>query len=117
LVSSLNMVINIPAVLEHIQPTISLSQFIHRKAKKTFFVYGETTKSDQRHLLIMISYYDHQTGMVPKPVIVYDKQGVNDPHDDAAISIDNQGYIWVFCERKKHPKERVAFQKHKAISD
>ena len=64
--------------------------------KKTFFVYGGTTKSDERHLLIMISYYDHVTKTVPKPVIVYDKMGVNDPHDDAALSIDDQGYIWVF---------------------
>ena len=66
------------------------------EVKKTFFVYGGTTKPDERHLLIMISYYDHKTQMVPKPVIVYDKMGVNDPHDDAALSIDNQGYIWVF---------------------
>ena len=66
------------------------------KAKKTFFTYGGTTGSDDRHLLIMISYFDHRTGMVPKPVIVYDKQGVDDPHDNASLSIDNEGFIWVF---------------------
>lgn len=31
-------------------------------AKKTFFVYGGTTTSDERHLLIMISYFNHRNG-------------------------------------------------------
>ena len=66
------------------------------EVKKTFFTYGGTTAKDERHLLIMVSYFDHQTKMVPKPVVVYDKEGVNDPHDNAAISIDGQGFIWVF---------------------
>ena len=43
---------------------------------KTFFVYGGTIK-DQKHLLIMASYYDHATGQVPRPTLVLDKQGVN----------------------------------------
>src|SRR5512138_3298121 len=42
------------------------------KANKTFFVYGGTVK-DQRHLLIMSSYYDHTTGQVPRPTLVLDK--------------------------------------------
>ncbi len=62
---------------------------------KTFFVYGGTIKS-QRHLLIMASCYDHATGKVPRPTLVLDKQGVNDPHDNAAMAIDDQGYIWIF---------------------
>jgi hypothetical protein len=66
------------------------------EVKKTFFVYGGTTKADERHLLIMISYYDHVKKVVPKPVLVLDKETVNDPHDNAALSIDAQGYIWVF---------------------
>lgn len=63
---------------------------------KTFFVYGGTTRQDERKLLIMISYFDHKKGMVPKPVIVLDKKGVDDPHDNASLAIDSQGYIWVF---------------------
>ncbi len=66
------------------------------KAQKTFFVYGGTTKADQRHLLLMVSYYDHQTGLVPKPITVFDKEGVDDPHDNPSINIDEKGYIWVF---------------------
>jgi hypothetical protein len=30
-----------------------------KKVNKTFFVYGGTTAKDERHLLIMLSYYDH----------------------------------------------------------
>ena len=65
------------------------------QANKTFFVYGGTVR-DKRHLLIMASYYDHDTGRVPRPTMVHDKQGVNDPHDNAAIALDDDGYVWVF---------------------
>lgn len=67
-----------------------------KEADKTFFVYGGTTAASEKHLLIMVSYYDHKTKMVPKPVIAYDKAGVDDPHDNASLSIDHKGYIWVF---------------------
>jgi hypothetical protein len=63
---------------------------------KTFFVYGGTTRGDARHLLAMISYYDHRTGRVPKPVVVHDKQGVDDPHDNPSLQIDAAGHLWVF---------------------
>lgn len=33
---------------------------------------------------------------MPRPVIVYDKKGVNDPHDNASLAIDEKGYLWVF---------------------
>lgn len=66
------------------------------EVNKTFFVYGGTTQEDEKHLLIMLSYYDHKKGVVPKPVVVYDKLGVDDPHDNASLSIDDEGYIWVF---------------------
>lgn len=66
------------------------------EAQKTFFVYCGTSSPDSSHLQIMISYFDHQTHRVPKPVIVYDKLGVKDPQDNATLSIDAAGYIWVF---------------------
>jgi hypothetical protein len=64
-------------------------------AKKTFFVYGGA-KMAQRHLLIMAGYYDHETGMVPRPTIVHDKEGVDDPHDNASIALAPDGHLWVF---------------------
>ncbi len=66
------------------------------EVKKTFFVYGGTRDAEEKYLLCMVSYFDHKTGMVPKPTVVHDKQGVDDPHDDPSIAMDNQGYIWVF---------------------
>ncbi len=69
---------------------------IHAPAvNKTFFVYGGTIR-DQRHLLIMASYYDHSTRQVPRPTVVHDKGGVNDPHDNPSLCLDPEGYLWVF---------------------
>jgi hypothetical protein len=63
---------------------------------RTFFVYGGTKNKDSKHLLCMIGYYDHKSNTIPKPTVVYDKQGVDDPHDNPSLLIDDQGYIWVF---------------------
>jgi hypothetical protein len=86
------------------------------EARKTFFVYGGTTGADKRHLLDMVSYYDHVTGEVPKPVVVYDKEGVDDPHDNSAISIDNQGYIWVFVSGRMRLRPGYIFRSSKPYS-
>ncbi len=82
---------------------------------KTFFVYGGTIK-DQRHLLIMASYYDHTTGQVPRPTMVLDKQGVNDPHDNAALAVDDQGYIWVFVSGRATARPGWKFRSRKPYS-
>ena len=72
---------------------------------KTFFVYGGTTAKDKRHLLAMASYYDHKSKQVPRPVVVHDKQGVDDPHDNPSLQIDSAGHLWVFVSGrgKKRP--------------
>ena len=67
-----------------------------READKTFFVYGGTPADDKRHLLAMLSHYDHKTGTVPKPVVVHDQQGVDDPHGNPSLNLDEDGHIWVF---------------------
>ena len=72
------------------------------KAEKTFFVYGGA-KQGRRHLLAMASYYDHRRGVVPRPTIVHDKGGVNDPHDNPSIALDEHGHVWVFVSgRGRH---------------
>ena len=43
----------------------------------------------------MVSYFDHKTGTVPQPTILLDKQ-TNDAHENPVISIDREGYIWIF---------------------
>ncbi len=65
------------------------------EAEKTFFVYGGTLPG-QRHLLCMASYYDHRRHRLPRPVIVHDKQGVDDPHDNPSLCLDGAGHVWVF---------------------
>ncbi len=66
-----------------------------KAANKTFFVYGGA-KEGKRHLLDMVSYFDHARGVVPRPTIVHDKQGVDDPHDNPSLAIDSSGHVWVF---------------------
>jgi len=65
------------------------------KAKKTFFCYGGTTETSNRHLTHMVSYYDHRTAMIPRPTILLDKS-TSDAHDNPVISVDDAGYIWIF---------------------
>ncbi len=66
------------------------------EAEKTFFVYGGTTTDTSRHLLCMIGYYDHRSKRVAKPKVVYDKKGVDDPHDNPSLLIDSLGHLWIF---------------------
>jgi hypothetical protein len=66
------------------------------EVNKTFFVYGGTTTKKETHLLCMIGSFDHQTQEVSMPMVVYDKMGVDDPHDNPSLLIDPQGYLWVF---------------------
>jgi len=75
------------------------------EANKTFFVYGGS-EEDHRRLLIMASYYDHETGRVPRPTILCDKR-TGDAHDNPVISIDDAGYIWVFAS--SHGTARPSF--------
>lgn len=81
-----------------------------KEANKTFFVYGGTPASDQRHLLAMLSCYDHATGKVPKPVVVHDKQGVDDPHDNPSIQIDGEGHLWVFVSGRGRKRPGILYR-------
>lgn len=68
------------------------------KVNKTFFCYGGTTArsaSDKQELLHMVSYFDHRTGKVPRPTILLNKK-TDDAHDNPTLSIDDDGYIWIF---------------------
>ena len=94
--NSPNLGINIPEDWVPTRPIIFQLPSMLRRLIRPFFVFGGTTNATERHLLIMVSYFDHIKKVVSKPVVVYDKQWVDDPYDDAAISIDDQGYLWVF---------------------
>ena len=79
---------------------------------KTFFVYGGTPDSGKKYLVCMVGCFDHRTGMLQKPRIVYDKGalGVADPHDDPTINIDKYGYIWVFVAGRSNKRNGIRFR-------
>jgi len=82
-----------------------------KETDKTFFCYGGTTVDDNRHLIHMVSYFDHKTKMVPRPTILLDKQ-TSDAHDNPVISVDKDGYIWIFST--SHGTSRSSYI-HKSV--
>lgn len=69
---------------------------IHAPAvNKTFFVYGGSQPT-KRQLLETISYYDHETGQVPRPVVLLNKE-TDDAHDNPVLAMDDEGRLWVFA--------------------
>ncbi|QDT55172.1 hypothetical protein Pan44_32140 [Caulifigura coniformis] len=68
------------------------------EVEKTFFVYGGTIArraDDEQGLLHMVSYFNHRTGMVPRPRVLLNKN-TDDAHDNPTLSIDDEGYLWIF---------------------
>ncbi|MBK6284736.1 MAG: BNR-4 repeat-containing protein [Draconibacterium sp.] len=86
------------------------------KADKTFFVFGGTKSENEKYLLCMIGEFDHLTGKVSKPTVVYDKQGVNDPHDNPSIMIDDEDYIWVFVSGRGQTRPGFKFKSKKPLN-
>jgi len=86
-----------------------------KEANKTFFVYG-AGKQGKRYLLDMVSYFDHARGVVPRPTIVHDKQGVNDPHDNPSLCIDPRGYVWVFVSGRARARPGFIYRSTKPYS-
>jgi hypothetical protein len=84
-------------------------------AGKTFFTYGGTIRG-QRHLLVMASYYDHETGQVPRPTIVHDKQGVDDPHDNGSLNLDAQGHVWIFISGRGRTRSGFKYRSKEPLS-
>ncbi len=67
----------------------------HPEVRKTFFCYGGAPVDNPRRLLHMVSFFDHQTGRVPRPTLLLDKR-TEDAHDNPVISVDQDGYVWIF---------------------
>jgi len=86
------------------------------EVNKTFFVYGGTTGPEDRYLLVMASYYDHARHRVPRPTIVRDQRGVNDPHDNPSLAIDDEGYLWVFVAGRARHRPGQIFRSSKPYS-
>ena len=74
------------------------------EVNRTFFTYG-AGNPERQDLRIAVSYYDHDEHAVPRPAIVdpkgepddlNDRDTVIDPHDNATLSLDATGYVWVY---------------------
>ena len=76
-----------------------------KEAQKTFFCYGGTVKGKQE-LLHMVSYFDHKTGLVPRPTILLNKK-TEDAHDNPTLSLDEKGHVWIFSSA--HGTSRPAY--------
>ena len=65
-----------------------------KEADKTFFCFGGT---DERNSTIYqsVSYFDHKTGLLARPTVVYNKYTL-DAHDNAVISMDDKGHVYLF---------------------
>ncbi|NOZ23299.1 MAG: hypothetical protein GXP25_19675 [Planctomycetes bacterium] len=84
-----------------------------KEVDKTFFVYGgHGVVNGKRTLLEMVSHYDHATGTVPRPTILIDKQ-TTDAHDNPVISLDEQGYVWVFASSHGTARPSYIFKSRK----
>ncbi len=83
---------------------------------KTFFVYGGTTHADEKYLLCMIGSYDHNSHTITQPVVVHDKRGVDDPHDNPSITMDEEGYIWVFVSGRGSSRPGFKYRSSKPYS-
>ncbi|HSU13924.1 BNR-4 repeat-containing protein [Longimicrobium sp.] len=63
------------------------------RARRTFFAYGGDSGGQ---LTDMVSYYDHATGTVPRPTKVLTRTST-DGHFNPTLSMDAQGYLYVFA--------------------
>src|SRR5690606_39998059 len=64
----------------------------------------------------MIGSYDHRTGTVSRPTVVYDKQAVDDPHDNPSLAVDGEGYLWVFVSGRGRGRPGFKFKSREPYS-
>ena len=64
----------------------------------------------------MIGEYDNASGMVSQPLVVCDKMGVDDTHDNPSILIDNEGYIWVFVSGRGRKRMGFKYKSKRPLS-
>jgi len=81
------------------------------EVNKTFFAYGGTDAGNTT-LLEMVSFYDHNTGRVPKPTVLIDKK-TTDAHDNPVIALDNKGHVWVFVSSHGTSRPSYIFKSKK----
>lgn len=65
------------------------------EVNKTFFVYGGRAK-EADHIVNCISFFDHATGTVPRPVALIERK-TNDMHFNPTLALDGAGHVYVFA--------------------
>lgn len=75
---------------------------------KTYFVFGGSNFYSGK-LQVTIGYYDHHLNKFSEPEIVWEKETL-DPHENASISIDNDGFIYVFANAHGNRGEARVFK-------
>jgi hypothetical protein len=64
----------------------------------------------------MIGCFDHKRKLLEKPTVVYDKEGIDDPHDNPSLLIDTDGYLWVFVSGRGTKRTGFKFRSVKPFS-
>jgi len=87
------------------------------KVKKTFFVYAgyqkDTISPDNKATgRALISYYDHNTGMLPRPTVLVEGKA-NTQIFSPAITADNDGHLWVFVGSNTKDQQACIFKSYK----
>jgi hypothetical protein len=88
--------------------------YYSREANKTFFCYGGVAQG-KNELLHMVSYFDHSTGLVPRPVILLNKK-TTDAHDNPTIMLDDAGHIWIFSNAHGTSRPAYIHRSHKPLN-
>jgi hypothetical protein len=81
------------------------------ETQRTYFCYGGRTRLRNR-LVHMVSFYDHSTQQVCQPTMIVDKK-TDDAHDNPVLSIDKDGYIWVFSSSHGLSRPSFIWKSHK----
>ncbi len=76
-----------------------------KEVDKTFFCYGGSLP-EKNELVHMVSYFDHNSREIPKPTALVNKH-TDDAHDNPVLSIDHEGFIWVFSS--SHGLQRPSY--------
>lgn len=91
-------------------PQWHLPMAVHAAAvQTTFFVLGGSNghvSERDDELVHLVGAYDHRTGRVSRPVRLLNKR-TEDAHDNPVLSIDDEGYLWVFSAA--HGQARPAY--------
>jgi hypothetical protein len=84
------------------------------RARKTYFAFTRATEDGNPTLQLAVAGFDHQSGLVTRPAIVVERTPA-DPRANPAISIDAQGYLWIFAPPARPDQRADVLRSRKAL--